>query len=231
MLREHEVGFVADRKTEIDVMVTVALDLAQLYYSMAWRVGQNMSRLDFIASDRPVAVMPPEGWTGPYGSLMRGATNFFPMSGRTCLIFGDSDPTATIGYIPLGNDEIPEINQRIILRAEKYVITKHERAAKAAAAELAGKRADAMHLLELYDVSGHRSLMISLSDRSDVSYPFEFAFAGKCPKCDSVDYLNIRLLKANTPEDAHAYTQWLDGACSGCGAKRREATPTLSLPW
>lgn len=231
LARDYDASVLPDRQTEMAIMVDAAVHLAPHYYEMAWQVGRNVSRTDFITSDRPIATFPPDNWAGPYGSLTPEATNVFPLSGRTALFFGHKGDPSIIGDFDVRDEWIPTINSKIAARAERYVVARHERAAREAASLLADRIADKMVVVELYDPVGNRNLEIELDIRSDVQFPFVAMFDGACPQCRHVDRLRVLLIDPSTPQDSNAYSQWLDGSCAGCGVSRRVAAPKLRSAW
>jgi hypothetical protein len=212
---------VPDRQLEIGSMIGFGFEFARHICWMDWVLAENESKIDFITSDRPIAVMPPEGWGGPYGSLMPRAINAFPVSGRACLLFGNQDEKRRVNYISVGEAVVKRVNDAIALRSERFVVAKHEHAVRGAAALIEARLKEQMTIIELYDQVGHRSLLISFRVREGMQSPFVARFSSRCARCNNRGQLGIELQDEHTPADPGAYTRWLDEECAGCGERRR----------
>jgi hypothetical protein len=232
MTNDYDTPVVTDRDQEIAIMVETAFELAAKFDQMAWMVGRNVSRTDFITSDRPIAVLPPTGWTGPYGCLMPGVTNIFPLSGRNCLLFGGYDPTGALAIMPMNDDKIDEINRAIARHGDQCVIARHERAVRTCATELRDLPRERMSILELYDAVQDRSFIASYCARPDLIYPFTVKLSGPCPKCQTITHFAVVVHDSSeSGGEEGEYTRWLDGNCAKCGVPRRVASPNLEPVW
>jgi hypothetical protein len=110
----------------------MATKLSHLFLLMSWVVAHAPSGIPFITTDCPFQKAPPpnydpQGLVG-YGIGTPGAVKLMPLSSRSCLLILDEGNT--FGHAAISAETVHEINLRLAVACDNYLIAVDEQLAR-----------------------------------------------------------------------------------------------------
>lgn len=131
-LREFEMNAELAHNDFLKVILPISLRIAERLFQMTWLIAHVPDDTNYITTDNPfITISPggfdPEGPTG-YGIGTPGAVKLFPLSSRSCLFVLDHG--TQFGHTIVGSDVAREINHRLAVMCDRYLIASEEEQAR-----------------------------------------------------------------------------------------------------
>jgi hypothetical protein len=127
MIRDDQYDIKNPRQNNIKMMLSLALEIAQVVFQLNWEVLSAPKGMSFLTCDNPFTVVPPPFFDDSiqgYGILTPGASTVVPLSSRTAICFyGEGDRTR--GAVVYRNF-LRNVNMVVAANSDRFVIARDE---------------------------------------------------------------------------------------------------------
>jgi hypothetical protein len=125
---EYNVKF--HRNASLEMMLEMVMELTPIFARLDWIVNHSTAETGFLTTDAPFIISPPPGSQLGFGSgiLVQGATKAIALSRQLCLFMGDCGDF--FAHRDMKGDEVKKNNLAFASRAERFIISSHERMLK-----------------------------------------------------------------------------------------------------
>lgn len=114
------------RNLSLEMMVSLAPDLAARFLQMEWAFLRAPDGVRFLTTDSPFILVPPLDWAernplrGGLGIAIRGVRKIFPLSGSVALVMFDAGTLVT--YRNVSAEAVHDVNEQLAADAFRFVV-------------------------------------------------------------------------------------------------------------
>lgn len=127
MIRDDHYEIHNPRQNNIKMMLSLALEIAQVVFRLNWEVFAAPKGMSFLTCDNPFTVVPPPFFDDSiqgYGILTPGASTVVPLSSKTAICFyGEGDRTR--GAV-LYRNFLRNVNMVVAANSDRFIIARDE---------------------------------------------------------------------------------------------------------
>jgi hypothetical protein len=225
-------SFPPDQRRRIQLMIELAEPLIAGFKGMDWWLWRAQGKRRFITSDAPFGLLPLPGALPTYGELSPHVLRFVSLSPDVCLMLADRQRESPfLTAKDLDEDGVRDVNAAIAFAAVRLVVARDRDELETVLGETA-LRTSAFRprtkVVNWNDSVDERSFGLDVRLHHNTHFPVALPIEWTCQNCAARITDRFVVAADLTPANPHAYAEWLDRPCPGCGRPPRRTRSTLA---